>query len=115
MPVANEEATPLSYTASTTPNASRVVRLEDELMTIWVMYDHVAPDAFLRGPRHRNPCIFEASAERLKPPDGEYCCRWFLAINQVEAQSGITDCELEKLAWPFSADVQPEQGLVELT
>ena len=51
------------------PNASRDVRLEDQLMTIWVMYNHVAPNAFLRGPHRQNPCIFEASAGRLKSSD----------------------------------------------
>jgi hypothetical protein len=96
------------------PNASRDVRLEDQLMTIWVMYDHVAPNAFLRGPHHQNPCIFEASAERLKPTHREYRSRWLLAIKQVETQSGIAHRKLEKLAWLLSADVQPEQALIEL-
>ena len=83
-------------------------------MTIRVMYDHVVPNAFLRGPHHGNPCIFEALAEWLQPSDGEYRCRWFLAIKQVEAQSGIAHGELEKLAWLISADVEPEQVLIEL-
>lgn len=93
---------------------SRVVRLEDQLMTVRVMHDHVAAHTFFGGPHHPNPCVFEALAEWLEPSDGEYCCRWFLAINQVEAQSGITDRELEKLTWLLSANVQAEQSLVEL-
>jgi len=114
MPFDDREAYAAVLDRQLNPNTSRDVRLEDQLMTIWVMYDHVAPNAFLRGPHHRNPCIFEASTERLKSSDREYRSRWLLAIKQVEAQSGIAHRELEKLAWLLSADVQPEQVLIEL-
>ena len=78
------------------------------------MHDRVAPNPCFGGPHHRNPCVFEALAELLEPSDGEYCRWWFLAIVEVEAQSGITDRELEKLTWLRSTNVQAEQILVEL-
>jgi hypothetical protein len=113
-PFTNREAYTAVLGGDLNPSASCVVRLEDQLMTIWVVHDHVVPNAFLRRPHHLNPCIFEASAEWLKPSDGEYRCRWFLAIKQVEAQRGIAHGKLEKLAWLLSANVQPEQVPIEL-
>ena len=71
MPFDDREAYAAVLDLQLNPNISRDVRLEDQLMTIWVMYDHVAPNAFLRGPHHQNPCIFEASTERLKSSDRE--------------------------------------------
>lgn len=95
MPFDDREAYAAVLDLQLNPNIPRDVRLEDQLMTIWVMYDHVAPNAFLRGPHHQNPCIFEASTERLKSSDREYRSRWLLAIKQVEAQSGIAHRKAE--------------------
>jgi hypothetical protein len=113
MPFTNSGIWVLSQTASPPPNASCLGRLEDQLMSIRVMYDHVAPNACLRGPHHLNPGSFQALTEVLEPSDGEYRGRWLLAIRQVEAQSGIAHSELEKLAGPLATDVQPEEVLVE--